>query len=127
MVSYSSPSLRARAFCGFSVWLLVILPFSAVLLTAQPAADSTAAVSAKQGDAIYHKRCTGCHNKQRDDDSPFGPPNLYMALHGQKALSARAAEEIVIKGKGPMPAFGAVLSKSEIRSVIAYLRTPARR
>jgi hypothetical protein len=45
-------------------------------------------------------------------------PVLYLAFRGQGALSARAAETIVINGEGPMPSIGAVLSKSQIRSVI---------
>jgi mono/diheme cytochrome c family protein len=125
MLSSSSLSLPTRVFCGFSVSLLIFL-FSAGLSNARAAAGSTTVTSARQGDAIFHSRCAGCHNKQGDDDSPFGPPNLYIAVgHGE--LSPIAVETIVAHGKGPMPAFGAVLSRNEIRSVIAYLRSEARR
>jgi mono/diheme cytochrome c family protein len=88
-----------------------------------PAAGAGPAVPAQGGDAIFHKRCILCHNKQRDDDSPFGPPNLYTAFHGKTPLTTKAAETIIVNGKGQMPAFGAVLSKTEIHQVIAYLRT----
>jgi mono/diheme cytochrome c family protein len=87
-----------------------------------PAPNVAPIVPAQQGDAIFHKRCIACHNKQRGDDSPFGPPNLYTAFHGKTPLTARLAENIIANGKGQMPAFGAVLSRAEIRGVIAYLR-----
>ena len=87
------------------------------------AGSSVPVVSAKKGGMIFQQRCFMCHNKQPGDDSPAGPPNLYMAFRGNPPLSAKEAEMIVTHGKDQMPAFGAVLSKSDIRSVIAYLRT----
>ena len=88
---------------------------------AQPAAAPV--VSAKEGDAIYHKRCVVCHSKQKGDNSPFGPPNLYSAFHSKTPVSSRVAETIITNGKGQMPAFGSTLSKTEIRCVIAYLKS----
>lgn len=76
----------------------------------------------KAGSAIFHKRCIGCHNKQRGDATPFGPPNLYTAFHGASHLTAPEAEKIIINGKGNMPTFGSILSKTDIRDVIAYLQ-----
>src|SRR5579863_7320230 len=99
MPSTSSLSLPTRVFCGFSVSLR-ILAFSATLSNARADAGSTTVTSARQGDAIFHSRCVGCHNKQGDDDSPFGPPNLYIAVgHGE--VTPLAAEAIVASGKGP--------------------------
>jgi mono/diheme cytochrome c family protein len=120
-----------------SLWpLILVFLFSVPVLFAagvqdQPPAPEKApasavapAASAHDGDAIFHKRCITCHNKQRDDDSPFGPPNLYTAFHGKPPLTTKAALNIITNGKDRMPAFGAVLTKSEILSVIAYLKRP---
>lgn len=91
---------------------------------ANPApATEPSSISAKHGSAIFHQRCIGCHQQQPNDSLPFGPPNLYMAFRGQSAISSHEAEAIITQGKGTMPAFGSVLSKSDIRSVIVYLRS----
>lgn len=41
------------------------------------ASGHTHAASVKPGDALFHEKCVGCHNKQPGDTSPFGPPNLH--------------------------------------------------
>lgn len=123
MLSLPFPSLRTCLLIGCPIWVLAVLIFAMCSLRAQAPTGGTAAVSAKNGDAIFHQRCIVCHNKQRDDDSPFGPPNLYTAFHGKAALTPRAAALIVTKGRGTMPAFGTTLSRTEILSVIAYLRS----
>jgi mono/diheme cytochrome c family protein len=38
-------------------------------------------------------------------------------------MSTTAAANIIVHGKGTMPAWGGILSKSDINDVIAYLRT----
>lgn len=126
MASPSFPQVLVRILCGFSVCSLALILFSAAHSNAQADDENTAVVSARQGGAIYHQRCIGCHNKKGSDDSPFGPPNLYIALSEHGPLSPKQAQVIVTHGKGPMPAFGHVLSQSEIRSVIAYLRSEGR-
>jgi mono/diheme cytochrome c family protein len=86
---------------------------------AKPAGSS--AGGAKKGNQIFNMRCIVCHNKQPGDNSPFGPPNLYDAFK-TRAITAPQAEQIISKGKGQMPAFGTILGKGEVDSVIAYLK-----
>lgn len=86
------------------------------------AAAASTSGSAKQGAEIFQKRCVACHNKQRGDDTPFGPPNLYTVFHRTPPISEHEAETTIHDGKGNMPAFGSILTQGEIRSVIAYLR-----
>ena len=85
---------------------------------AEKSAPGSAA--ARRGDALFHRRCAVCHNKQPGDNTPFGPPNLYQVFR-KKILTAAQATEIVHHGKGPMPAFGASITDSQIRDVVAYL------
>jgi mono/diheme cytochrome c family protein len=82
----------------------------------------SSSASLKHGDQIFHQRCSTCHNKQPGDSSPFGPPNLYDIFRHSSSLSVKQAETIITQGKGAMPAFGTMLSRSDIRSVIGYLR-----
>ncbi len=76
----------------------------------------------KHGDEIFHQKCIICHNQQPGNNLPFGPPNLYTVFRG-KQITPQQAETIITTGKGGMPSFRNVLTKSDIRSVIAYLRT----
>ena len=41
--------------------------------TAKPVLNA----KAKRGAAIFQQNCVSCHNKQPDDATPFGPPNLH--------------------------------------------------
>lgn len=118
-ISFPARSLAA-AVLAFSVSLCV--PGSHAVAHAATHADTSSPAS--QGDKIFHQRCIVCHNKKPNDTTPFGPPNLFHVFDpGPAALTSSQAEEIITKGKsGGMPAFGSVLSKREIVSVIAYLK-----
>lgn len=111
----------ARACCIFIGFLLIGCSMQAAF-GSTPAAAETPNSSTKHGAEIFQKRCVVCHNKQPGNDAPFGPPNLYTAFRGTPPLSVHEAETTIRNGKGNMPAFGSILSPSEIRSVIAYLR-----
>ena len=102
--------------------LLVAACVVAFAAVAARGADNPAAQSpaAKRGDALFHQRCAVCHNKQPQDTTPFGPPNLYQVFR-KKIITVDQATEIVHKGKGPMPAFGASITNTQIRDVVAYL------
>lgn len=103
--------------------LLASLSICAVQLRgASPGASDASSPSPKHGDQIFHQRCVVCHNKQPGDTTPFGPPNLYEVFRQPSPLTSKQAETIITQGKGAMPAFGSILSKSDIHSVIAYLR-----
>ena len=72
---------------------------------------------------MFQQRCISCHNKQPGDTAPFGPPNLYGIFRGPSPLTAKQVEEIVAHGKGTMPAWGAVLTHSDIDALVAYMKT----
>ncbi len=82
---------------------------------------------AKQGAVLFQQHCVTCHNKQPDDASPFGPPNLHGIFSSkplvQKPVTPLQAKEIIKKGWAPMPPFAAVLSNTQIDALIAYLKT----
>jgi mono/diheme cytochrome c family protein len=94
--------------------------FTATTGTVHAAANPKVA----QGDAIFHKQCVNCHNKQPGDTSPFGPPNLHGVFHNKTLnVTPADAQNIISHGKGNMPSFGNALTKDDIQSVIAYLKT----
>jgi mono/diheme cytochrome c family protein len=120
-----SPRHRISLFPWSAALLLASLSLCAAQLRgASPGASDAPSPSSKHGDEIFHQRCVICHNKQPGDTTPFGPPNLYDVFRQQPStLTPKQAETIITQGKGAMPAFGSILSKSDIRSVIAYLRS----
>lgn len=67
-----------------------------------------------------------CHNKQPDDTTPFGPPNLHGIFSSKPmvspAITPAQATDLIKKGAAPMPAFGSILTDTEIGDVIAYLK-----
>ena len=108
---------------GTGVLAAAFLIFAANLHAAPPAPKKPTGAAAHQGDEIFHQRCIVCHNKQPGDTTPFGPPNLYAAFQGPNAIKPAQAEQIITNGKGRMPAFGTMLTKTQIRDVIAYLKS----
>jgi len=110
---------RGSSLCAHFTAAVLILGFGC---TSAFASDAPATPAAKQGDQIFHQRCVVCHNKQPDDTTPFGPPNLYKVFRSHTMTTAQA-ETIISNGKGQMPAFKTILTKPEIKSVISYLRS----
>jgi mono/diheme cytochrome c family protein len=81
---------------------------------------------AKRGAAVFQQNCVSCHNKQPDDTTPFGPPNL-RGIFSSKPLvtppvTPAQATDVIKKGKAPMPAFAGVLTDAQISDLIAYLK-----
>jgi mono/diheme cytochrome c family protein len=83
-------------------------------------------VRAKRGAAIFQQNCVSCHNKQPDDTTPFGPPNLHGIFSSKSMvtppITPTQATETIKNGKAPMPAFGSILSQAQISDLIAYLK-----
>ncbi len=83
-------------------------------------------VKAKRGSVLFQQNCVSCHNKQPDDTTPFGPPNLHGIFSGKPlvhpALTPEQATEFIRKGSSPMPAFGSLLTEAQISDLIAYLK-----
>jgi mono/diheme cytochrome c family protein len=85
--------------------------------------QGTSGPTAKRGGAIFQQHCVVCHNQKPGESAPFGPPNLSGIFHGPSAITTKQAEVIITRGKGAMPAWGTVLTHSDVEAVIAYLKT----
>ncbi len=81
---------------------------------------------AKRGSAVFQENCVSCHNKQPDDSTPFGPPNLHGIFSSKPMvkppITPAQATDIIRKGVAPMPAFGELLTEAQISDLIAYLK-----
>jgi mono/diheme cytochrome c family protein len=73
---------------------------------------------------IFKTNCVLCHSADGSGDSPSG-----KALHAkdlrsdevQKQTDA-ALTEVITKGKGKMPAFGAKITPDDVTKLVAYIR-----
>ena len=76
--------------------------------------------SVKHGNALFHEKCAGCHNKRPGDTSPFGPPNLH-GIFQRKLVTPAEASNVIRHGRGSMPGFG-TLSDTQVDELLAYLK-----
>jgi mono/diheme cytochrome c family protein len=86
---------------------------------------ATAAQAETDPAKFFKANCTLCHSANGSGDSPTG-----KAMHAKDLRSDEvqkepdaALGEIITKGKGKMPAFGARLSADDVTKMVAYLRT----
>jgi mono/diheme cytochrome c family protein len=77
---------------------------------------------------IYKTNCVLCHSADGSGDSPSG-----KALHAKDLRSEEvqkqsdaALSEVITKGKGKMPAFGAKVKTDDVGKLVAYLREMAK-
>jgi cytochrome c6 len=79
---------------------------------------------AQDGAATYKAKCVACHGA----DGKGSPMGVKLGAHDftsadvQKQTDAQLTE-IITKGKGKMPAYGEKLKDTEIKDLVAYIRT----
>jgi len=84
------------------------------------------AKATKKGMKIYRKLCWTCHGKLGKGDGPAGKSlNPKPANHTSKKVQSQTDGAIFWKithGKGAMPTFGNMLSKTERWQLVNYIR-----
>jgi len=81
------------------------------LWAAPPSSEET-----KRGQNLFERNCAHCHGDDaRGDEGPD--------LHGLKKSDARITKIVTQGIKGEMPAFGAKLNDTDVKALIAFLRT----
>lgn len=72
-----------------------------------------------KGSGIYAKNCATCH---KEDGS--GVPGAFPAITGSPVVTGdiKSQIDLVLNGKGAMPAFGKMLNAAELAQVITYTR-----
>jgi cytochrome c oxidase subunit II len=89
--------------------------------SAKPAAKSAVGLDelVSKGAAVYEKSCQSCHQKEGT-----GMPPTFPALKASPVVTGSIDKqvELMLKGKGMMPAFGKTLSADEFAAVLAFTR-----
>jgi mono/diheme cytochrome c family protein len=88
------------------------------------AAGDVAPTPIEDGRSIFLANCIGCHGKNADGDTPAGRTWRVPDLHSAQVQSSDDAtlQRIIREGKGKMPAWGGLLSPTDIDHVLAYVR-----
>jgi mono/diheme cytochrome c family protein len=107
---------------GFSLISAIFISLPALDALAEPGGDP------KLGKAIYTKRCASCHGQNGDG---LGSGSTLPNFSDAKTMAEKTDRELLDKisngGRGTgMPAWKKVLSESERRNVLAYIRALAR-
>lgn len=73
---------------------------------------------------LYQNNCARCHGADGKSETELGRLNDAPDISGGKArkLSTAKLNRLITNGKGSMPAFGKKMTKSQITSVVAYVR-----
>lgn len=101
----------------FRMGLLTLLAFGFIAI-------SSASVMAQDAAATFKAKCAMCHGA----DGKGSPTGLKMGAHDftsadvQKQTDAQLTETIT-KGKGKMPAYDGKLKDTEIKDLVAYVRS----
>ena len=92
-------------------WISFGVAFAAGIETGLPNESD-----AKRGEDLFARNCAHCHGDDAHGDE--GPD-----LHDLKKSDARISKVVTQGIKGEMPAFGSKLNDTDIKALIAFLRT----
>jgi mono/diheme cytochrome c family protein len=73
---------------------------------------------------IFKTNCALCHGADGSGDNPTGKAFHAKDLRSAEVQKQTDAElaEVITKGKGKMPAFGAKIKPDDVTKLVAYLR-----
>lgn len=102
---------------AFGVVLVAALSLIAVPLPAQDAA------------ALYKTKCAACHGPDGKAETAIGKANKLRDL-GSAEVQKQSDDElsaIMTNGKGKMPAYGKSLKPEQVKELVAYIRSLAKK
>jgi cytochrome c6 len=107
-------------YLSFHVVLVTLLACGLIAVCASPAVAQDAA-------ATYKSKCAMCHGP----DGKGTPTGQKMGTHDfaspeVKAQTDAQLTDIISKGKGKMPAYAAKLKDTEIKDLVAHVRSLAK-
>ncbi len=101
-------------------------PPPAVMPEGQGAAEESGDPVARAAAALFSMRCASCHGEAGRGDGSARPPGAQLPDFGsaafQSAHSDAQLHEVIAKGRGLMPAFGADITEKGIAALIAHVR-----
>jgi mono/diheme cytochrome c family protein len=85
----------------------------------------TQARSEDKSAATYKQKCTACHGADGKADTPTGKAMNVRSFASPEVakMSDQELSDVIEKGKGKMPKYGASMKPEEIKAMVAYVRT----
>ena len=123
-------NVKRLATTSLALLILALLPAELVIRANTPQQRRSPARSrgVPVGD-LFRNNCARCHGSDGRGDTPLGhtykTPDFTAQEWWRKNSSITGSASlisIVSRGKGGMPAFGKKLKRTEIRSLVAYVR-----
>lgn len=108
-------NIRHAAYC---LVLFAALFFLAVPLPAQD-----------DGAALYKAKCAVCHGPDGKGETAIGKANKLRDL-GSADVQKQSDDElaaVITNGKGKMPAYGKSLKPEQVKELVAYIRSLAKK
>jgi len=78
--------------------------------------------------ATYKQKCATCHGPDGKGETPAGKAmkvRSFASLETAK-MTDQELSDVIAKGQGKMPKYGATLKPDEIKAMVAYIRTLAK-
>lgn len=95
------------------------------LLCATLLVFSTTAAAQEAGEKTYKAKCASCHGADGKGETAAGKATKARDFCSEEVKKETDEEwtAIVIKGKAKMPAYDKKLNESEVKEVLAYIRS----
>jgi cytochrome c6 len=81
------------------------------------------------GAALYKTKCAACHGADGKGETAIGKADKIRDLGSAEVQQQGDADltAIITTGKGKMPAYGKSLKPEQVRDLVAYIRTLAKK
>jgi mono/diheme cytochrome c family protein len=122
-------NVKRLAITSLILLALALLPVELVIRATPQRRRSPARSRGVPVDDLFRNNCARCHGGDGRGDTPLGhtykTPDFTAQEWWRKNSNITGSASlnfIVSRGKGGMPAFGKKLSRTEIRSLVTYVR-----
>ena len=107
---------------------LTTLSILSVGVLAGVTAFSEPARSDDKSAALYKQKCASCHGADGKGDTPAGKATQVRSFADPEVgkMSDQELADVIEKGKGKMPKYGATMKPEDIKAMVAYIRTLAK-
>jgi len=81
------------------------------------------------GAALFKAKCVACHGPDGQGETPIGKANKLRDLGSPDVQKQSDADlsAIITNGKGKMPAYGKSLKPEQVKDLVAYVRSLAKK
>jgi cytochrome c6 len=90
---------------------------------------SVPAEAQDDGAALYKTKCAACHGADAKGDTAVGKANKIRDLSSADVQQKSDADltTLITAGKGKMPAYGKSLKPDQVKDLVAYIRSLAKK